>query len=303
MENSGDEAEQPMPIRLTLRDLEILETLYTARYLTTFQIQALFWKPVRGGKHGPKKTCERRMRLLYQAGLVRRIEMPVKRGEGPKPFIYALDRKGAELLVTELGVDPATLEWRPRPQEENYPFLEHLLTTTDFRIALQDACIHCDVELLMWRDEKELRSEGMFDRVTIANPSGKEQTTAVIPDAVFMLSKEGKRGLFFVEIDMRSVTVQPTRWERKGWVKKIQAYNAYVRSETYAARYENRLARVLIITTGERRLENIKKAAEMANGDTKFWFTTFERALDADELLKGPIWTVVGSDTLRALIQ
>ena len=62
----------------------------------------------------------------------------------------------------------------------------------------------------MWRDEKELRSEGMFDRVTIVNTNGKEQKTAVIPDAVFMLSKEGKRGLFFVEIDMRNVTIQPT---------------------------------------------------------------------------------------------
>ena len=106
MTHSGDKLSKNMSLRLTLRDMQILDALHRARYLATYQIQALFWTESHGGEHGLKKACERRMRMLHEADLVRRVEQPTKRGEGTKPFIYALSNKGATVLISELGVDP-----------------------------------------------------------------------------------------------------------------------------------------------------------------------------------------------------
>lgn len=43
------------------------------------------------------------MRLLYKAGLLRRIEQPIKRGEGSKPYVYAYYRCNA--LRLELATE------------------------------------------------------------------------------------------------------------------------------------------------------------------------------------------------------
>lgn len=299
---SGAKRDDTMAIQLTLRDLQILETIGTARYMVTPQIQALFWGESPVGKFGLQKACERRMRLLHKAGFVRRIEQPVKRGEGTKPYIYALDKKGAALLVSELGIEASELDWQPKSQEENYPFLAHLLATTDLRITFQKACKHAGLALVMWLDEKILRTEGMNDHVMLSGPHGEQLATAVIPDAVVMLAHGGRRGLFFIEIDMGTVTVEPRLWQRKGWTKKVQAYCAYVNTELYTNRYEDRPARILTITTGEKRLENLKVVTEKADGGSMFWFTTFAQALDPAQLLTQSIWHVAGDDTLHTLL-
>lgn len=299
---SGAKGKEAMTIQLTLRDLQILEAVHTARYLGTPQIQALFWGASPAGKFGPQKACERRLRLLHAAGLVRRIEQPIKRGAGTKPYLYALAKKGADLLVTELGMDPSEMEWQPKSQEENYPFLAHLLATTDFRIALQKACSRAGLALEMWLDEKVLRTEGT-DYVMLTGPNGEMLKTAVIPDAVFMLARGDKRALFFAEIDLGTVSVEPSLWARKGWAKKVQAYGTYMNSAAYASRYEDRRARVLTITTSEKRLKNLKALAEKADEGNMFWFSTFAQALDPSQLLTAPIWQPVGSDAPRALLE
>lgn len=299
---SGNKDKKTMGIRLTTRDLQILEALYTTGYLTTHQIRLLFFTEGSCGQQGQIKACERRMRLLYRAGLVRRIEQPVKRGEGSKPYIYALSKKGANFLISELGIDPAEVEWRPQSFEANYPFLNHLLATTDLQIALRAACKPLGIKVVLWTDERELRTTRTIDYVTLIGPTGQPVKTAVIPDAIFVLERDGRCALFFVEIDMRTVTIEPKLWERKGCTKKVQAYEAYMRTEEYTKRYEGRRVRILTITTGEKRLENLKAATEKADGSDIFWFATMADALDPTKLLSEPIWQVAGSDTKYSLL-
>jgi hypothetical protein len=63
-----------------------LDALHTARYMTTPQIEALFWQRTGAGKWGSLKPCQRRLQQLTRHSLVRRIEQPVKRGEGSMPL-------------------------------------------------------------------------------------------------------------------------------------------------------------------------------------------------------------------------
>lgn len=216
--------------------------------------------------------------------------------------------------MSERGITVTSSDWQPRTQEENYPFLDHLLATTDVRIALLHACEQRSVTLEEWMDEKELKSANMVDHVTITGPQGGELSTAVVPDGYFKICRDEKRAIFFLEIDLRNVTIAPSLWERRGWTRKVRAYLEYFKSEAYHAKYEGWRARILIITSGNMRLENLKKAtesifAEMGKasqdaGDmNRFWFTTFESALDPTRLLTEPIWMVAGSATPLALIK
>ncbi len=311
MTTSGAKPRANRGLRLTLRDLEILQTLHTARYLSTPQVERLFWP---GNTRGGTKACQERLRRLHQHGLVRRIELPIRRGDRPKPYVYALDRKGAELLVSELGVEPGELDWKPKTQEEHYPFLEHLLTTTDFHIALSQACAQTGIRLQEWNDERELKRSPNLTYVALRGPQGGRVRAAVVPDASFVLSREGKLGVFFLEVDLRTVTVAPSKWERRGWMRRIRTYDAYFKSEDYRAKFGNRRARVVTVTAGELRLRNLKRATETIfqqlreNGEdvsaqNRFWFTVMADELEPNKLLTAPIWQVAGSDTPRALLE
>lgn len=306
-----------MAIALTLRDFEILQALGTARYLTAPQLQALYWRAVRGGEYGPLKACQRRLRQLTTYGLIRRIEQPVRRGEGPRPYIYALDKPGADILIEELGIEPGQLDWKSRTAEENYPFMEHLLATHDFRIALTLACEQHGFTLDTWVEEKTLKSEEMRDYVTLTGASGSPQRVAVVPDGFFTLLTHQRRGRFCLEIDRGMVTVAPTQADQRGWTQKIRAYLEYQASGTYERRYGGRQLWVLTVTTSERRLAHLKAATEAAGGDHRFWFTTFDQVTQKSQLanhgmqqmtynaglLTEPIWQQAGSTSRYRLIE
>ena len=291
-----------MAISLTERDLQLLQTLHTARYLTTEQIQVLFY-PGQGGVYGPLKSCRLRLKQLYEAKLIRRIDPWVKRGHNVS-YIYALDKAGAQTLEHEFALSIAEADWKPKSNEDNLAFMKHTLATNEVRIAVIRACAGSAIALTNWLDEREIRGE-QADQVTIIDPkTKKEGKTAVIPDSAFILTKDGKRSLHWLEIDMGTVTIEARNWESKSWVKKILAYQAYQNTAAVALRYGlPGMARILTITTSEARLETIKQATEQAGGKLAFWFTTFQ-ALSSpnNNLLFSPIWHVAGSTELNSLV-
>lgn len=288
-------------MRLTLRDLEILQAICTARYMTAPQIEALFWRDAKGSTYGAKKACQRRLRLLTYHGLLRRIELPVKRGEGTRPYIYAIDQLAANVLIEEVGIDPAVVEWRPRSSEENYPFLQHLLDTTDFRIALAQACKASKVTLVSWTDEREIKSQEAYDYVELLGPLGGAQKVAVVPDASFVISRGDRQARYVLETDRGTVSISPTLWNRRGWTQKIKAYMEYYQSGLYEKRYNTASMLVLTVTTSPARLVQMKEATEEAGGDSRFLFTTFENA-QADTLLTGEIWYRAGREETYSLL-
>ena len=116
-----------------------------------------------------------------------------------------------------------------------------------------------------------------------------------------------------MEVDLQTVTIAPSKWERRGWMRRIRTYDAYFKTDTYRAKYQDRRARVLTICSGKLRLENLKKATETVytqfrevgedtSGQGLFWFTVFAADLEPVQLLTAPIWSVAGSDTPRALL-
>ena len=67
-----------------------------AGYLSSFQIQKLFWR-ISTSSFGPTKACQRRLRLLTKHGYVRRIELPKKRQD------VFVKQKSRQLIMRNRG--------------------------------------------------------------------------------------------------------------------------------------------------------------------------------------------------------
>jgi hypothetical protein len=310
-------------LELSSRDLSLLYALWQARYYTTTQLAALFW---RGGPVSALRSAQRRLRQMEAVGLVRRVEPWIKRSEGNRPFIYALGAQAPGLLCQTFDIEVAALDWKPKTSlENNFLFMDHLLATNDFQIAVTLSSEKQGLSLERWVDERELKKKEMRAYVELAEAEGQSARVAVIPDSFFVIQTERGTGHFCVEIDRGTVTIAPR--SGRGWAQKIQSYLLYHASGAYEQRFHARHLRVLTVTTSLERLLRMKQTTEEAGGNSQFWFTTFDQIVHTErvaikqsatdpaqvkyvylpvyheELLTGPVWYRAGSDRLHSLLE
>lgn len=286
------------PFRLTPRDLEIVKAVWQHRALTTAQVERLFFRPMVDSRPNPR--CQHRLKLLFHHGYLARYEQPQLLSEGRQPLIYQLDRKGADMLMAELSLEPQELDWRPDQNEVSPFFARHLLATNDVRIAMTQAAADRGWTIESWIDDKSLRSREMKDYVTVARAKGRRRRTAIVPDGYCALFDGKYRYHHFFEIDRATTTGQSTVSGRRSWELKVQAYLSYWKTGLYQKRYKTKSYRVLTVTTGPTRLENLKRITEDAGGGSLFWFTTFDEAR-RETILGEPIWSYAGSEDRHTL--
>ncbi len=288
--------------RLTERDMAIVTTVYQYRALTREHIEQLFFSPT------SRTRCWERLKLLYHAGYLLRTDQPHTLSEGRKPFVYWLDKKGAELIAINRGIEFADVQWNPKAHLIGSQFLYHMLDTNTIRIAILQAAAKQTFVLAQWKDEATLRKELAADVVMVKKPQGGSEKTFVVPDDYFELARLESRGRatdiwrLFVEIDRRTVTgqVSASTQSKHDWAHKVSAYLSWFHSPVYLRRYQSTGGRVLTVTTGERRAAHLKAITEQAGGRNRFWFTTFVKATP-DAVLSKPIWSVASRDGLYAL--
>lgn len=287
-------------LRLTPRDTAILLAVYQYRALTTPQIEELFFSSdhPKAASSKPNTRCQYRLQLLHLHGYLAREEQPQKRIEGNKPFMYFLDKRGAQ-LVEEL-LDGEDLDWNPREHSVSNLFLEHLIHTNDVRVAINTVASQHNFTITTWLDDRTLKRRQMTDIVTLVGPNGGRQKAAVVPDGYFVLDTGSHVYNHFLEVDLRTVTGVASKWGRRDWARKVCTYLEYHRSGRYQERYKTQGLRILTVTTGEKRLANLKAITEKVGGRQRFWFTTFEQ-VRASDVLVDPIWRVASSKDLRAL--
>jgi hypothetical protein len=239
------------------------------------------------------------LQLLYYHGYLTRDEQPQKLSEGRKPFVYWLDKRGAQ-AVEEL-LDGEELDWNATIHVVSNLFLEHLLATNDVRIAITIAAHKHDFTIDTWFDDHTLKRRQMTDTVTLRSLQGGIQKAAVVPDGYFLLDTGRHFYHHFLEVDLRTVTGAASTWGRRDWARKVQVYLEYYRSGKYQYRYKTQGLRILTVTTSEKRLANLKTITEKAGGRSRFWFTTFERVRASDVLID-PIWQTAGDTELHTLV-
>jgi len=275
----------PPRMRLTQRDVQMVLAAYEYRVLRRDQIERLFFPS--------KNTANDRLKRLYQHRFLARRWVPVEYGQGTGQALYLLDERGANLVAEQLGIDRAKVRWRAAHNRVGSPFLEHTLMVNDVRIAFKLATEQQGYEIDKWVTEDELKA--VKDYVRIEMQGGARRTMAVIPDGYFILNLGDRRAHFFLEVDR--ATLANRRW---GW--RVQAYLVYARSGKYCERFGTRSLRVLTVTTGSKRLSNLKRTTERAGGGNMFWFAVLAET-QPDKVLPEPIWQVASQQGFRALVE
>lgn len=282
---------QPQPIRITPRDKRILETIHAFDgILSLQQVDRLFFS----GRNRSQPRA--RMRILYDNAYV---NMPGPQDIHQVPLgetIYWLDRKGASIVAGLRGQSVNQLKWRSKPR---YSLIEHDLKVNDFRIVMREACrLREDIELRSWIAESEFASRP--DRIKFETSSGKIATRSLRPDGYFLIEHNPRIGrtkpfAFLLEIDMGSE--DNPRFARE----KIQPGIAYLKSAQYAERFDQPHGRYLVITTGRRRMLNMKEQAERHGGKGLFYFSTFD-AIRMKSVISEPVWFLAGHQEPRSII-
>jgi len=260
-------------MRLTERDRGILEAIQAFDgMLADYQIQRLFFRG--------KRQMQYRMSLLFHHGYVARPDR--KRRAAISNMIYWLNKKGARCVA---GLSGQTLkEFRFR-EDPKWFTIKHDIAINDFRLAVIEACArNKEFTLEQWIPDGEFWANP--DKVEYKLPNGKKKATLVRPDGFFSIVHKGYRYKFLLEIDM--ATEDNPRFVRQ----KVIPGLAYLKSKAYRERFggENS-GRWLVVTTGEKRLQNMLAQTRAAAGKeaSLFYFTTYDN-LRAGKLLQNPIW-------------
>jgi hypothetical protein len=262
----------PPPIRLTERDMKLIQAVYEYRVLTTQQLKTLFFPSLH--------RAYARLEALYHHGFLERQFLGVYADKMNTPILYLLDRRGAELLQAELGLE---VTWSRESKQVTSQFLEHTIAINSVRVAVAKACEQqTGFKLLTWKGENDLKAD--YDYVSIRTTGGRVKSVSVIPDSYFVLETPRGQAHFFLELDRGTMTTQRFK-------TKVLAYQAYYQGGGYQRRYSARSLRILTVTTSYARAMNLQRITEEAEGKQRFWFTTLEQ-VTPETTLANSIWKV-----------
>ena len=263
---SHKRADNPPSMRLTKRDMDIIRAVYRYRLLSSPQIEALFFPFPPDKPHSRQTSCQRRLQLLFHHNYLDRVPVPVILGEGRKPSVYELAKKGADLMARESGQDRADIGWEPNYDTYGQSFIDHTLAVNNLRVVVELLCQHSDLELQEWVGESDFRTAAYKERVPYRMRGAR--VTRIFPDGYFAILTPFSDKLlhFFVEVDRGTMT-------NSRWQEKMRAYSQYRSSGLSQQHYQTRNFRVLAIAPTQARLKNLLKASEKVGADHHFWFT------------------------------
>src|ERR1700682_1398072 len=137
--------EEPRPLRITSRDIELLRNIARLRLASATQLAAL--------DGGSAQNVSRALLALFENGYVERPVAQVASRllyEGSRPTIYALTRKGAGLLRKHgEEVRRRLLAGIDKERGAGWRFIEHTVAIAEFWTALELAARHrADVRIL-----------------------------------------------------------------------------------------------------------------------------------------------------------
>ena len=260
---------------LTERDQALLRIVVDYGVLSTEQAYRLSFPSM--------SRARKRLRLLWQHGLIKRNVRPVRMGEGSSALLYTLTRKG-QVAYSGNG------DGLGKPVSGNRKSLsEHVLRINDFRTAMTLAIRRTEgLCIRTWGQGREFRF------VATTNGQNGPKTVLIVPDAFFTINGAGQDFSYFLEIDRGTTDHGRLR-------TKFGAYAALWQSKAASLQLGIRSFRVLYVTTTEKRIQRMLGALQSLNTAGRrvdvFNFTCFERSSLAqpDQILK-PIWHTV--DTL-----
>lgn len=235
--------------RLRDRDIDILLALAKMRLLRTSDLGRLFFDSI--------GTCQKRMRKLYDAGLVRAIVTELAAENR-----YALSRLGYALLEEAIDEDELPA-WRPAPRTDGRS-IAHLDLLNRFRIALACEAPRFEGKLVRFVPEWDLRAG--------------QPRAQIIPDAIAIVSTSAGHLTLAVEVDTGSEAPAAV-------AKKVRAYEQaeLMRQAVFGAVAPN----IVILTPSPRRARSVAKSIAQVGGGRRVWIGAAPFVVENGGLVSG----------------
>lgn len=271
----------PLPVcglALGPRDEALLTALFLNRTMTRGQIQALFFSSV--------PRCNARLRQLYDWGYLSRAYLPTA------PFgsqgLYSVGKSALPLIALYLdrtGIRADEADVAAQCRRPALSLLEHTLAVGDVYVAAQKAtALRPHVRLDHWLPERFCRHGYEVRRAdgSTGPGTGRWRKEVFQPDAFLRLTRgdASAAGNFFLEVDRGHTN-------SRQFAGKLRTHAHFLGSGLFADVFGWPDFHTLVVTTGQKRLDNLRALAER-EGSTLFWFTTSE-AVDRSGIL-APIW-------------
>ena len=270
------------PLKLQPRDITLLRDVGEFRFMNTPQILALH--------QGGERNLLRRLSSLFQHGYLDRPLKQTSAKLSSSHMVYALGRKGAELLSKDAKEREGILR-RVRENEHTLPLIAHSLMISQFRVCLMLALkSQGDIKLTRWTQGNDLKS-ALVRRG--ANPS-------LVPDAFFVLETATHKYPCFLEADRATMT-------QERYVSKLKMYWRHNREESFKETLGVSHFRVLTIAPNKGRTENLCRGAKDADdrreGSLMFLFLSETRYnVETPEALLKAVWQSPKNDEPQAIV-
>lgn len=283
---------------------QILVGIYTHEgFLSQRQINEYYFPNV------VSRWPEARMNLYFDHFLVKKHNASFVNGRYLAETLYTLDKAGLKYLraiqcttceCLNPNVTPLNHYWLCSScQTENYPrnadedvsnllwkrkprwtWLAHDLKLNDVRLAIETSAQIDGFSIEEWRSEYELsyeakiknRLDGFF---ILRRPS---------------LTHQGREDELAIHLEIDNGQHPLDRLVNN----KLKAMRSFIGKRQYRRFFGVDYGSCFVVTTSNRRLNNLKTKLEKAGGDGLFFITSFEN-VTAQSVLTEPIWQVVGS--------
>lgn len=274
--------------KLTSRDLAILREIIEDHFLTSQQVQKLFFSSY--------SATQRRLQKLCQREYLGKVHRP------GTPSVFFAYRKAVNEVIKNNLLDPKDITWKTRyGRERTVAKKQHEIDANWFKIALiKKTQKDKKVEILFF-----LKGSRCWDKVKDPNPDPKDRRhyVPIRPDWFFGLRINGADSYFFFEMDEGTMTLRAFR-------RKLRGYREYYFSAGFLNRYGQNGTRkedypFRVLTTvrqattkpSDERRNNLVEQAIAEGSLLMCWFANFQEAV-ADPF--GKVW-VRGKEYKEAL--
>lgn len=264
-------------LRLEDRDLDVLEALAVHRFLSGEQLGRLCFRC-------GASMVRRRLRALYDAGLIERRVVIARPTQGVPPFVYFTTKEGVAALAEEGRAPRGT----PRVGWDLRTF-RHRFLVNDFFVTLSEVLRAGPYSLRSWKHEEQLKlptADGWGRVEQVTHPS-LARTTPFLPDAYFELARAGGPiSAYFLEADRATHGLRI-------WATRAKLYMAYATAGLFRQRFGHDAFKLLIVTTpdhrGRSRRDNILATIRQSIGPSPLFLATTFPEVTANRIL-GPVW-------------
>ncbi len=263
---------------------QIMEKLVAHQYVQSIRVgSVLLYGAVR-------ERAVRDVAAYYQRQLSKQYGAEI-----PEELRWKMD---ADALIQRMGWNPydKIMQWKDDSNRKHH--IKDITANVLYNLAGEISGVECEE----WLPEQQVRRRHQELRVEYTGPDGKPYESQLVPDDWYVFRRQVgqmvRREKLFLEVDNGTQTEQNltstnSNKLRRSWAHKFRAFHAFFKHKHFKRLYGYDNAKVLILTSSEGRMWNLKQVCEESGGRGRYWFTHAHLFVPAN-IFEKPIYVRAG---------